>query len=172
MVSKKRPGRSHGDEARPFFFSSLGRPLRYVWELLLRLLFRQGRKDSAVLGNDPRGDLGRRGEQAASDFLIKRGCTILARNVRYPEGELDIVVRDGQSLVFVEVRTRRSLRHGEIWESITPAKRRRVVRAAQRFRSEHRLLSVPCRFDVITVLWPDSLAEPTITHFPGAFEAD
>lgn len=121
---------------------------------------------------DPRAMLGRDGEQAASKFLGNRGYTILAHNVRYPEGELDIVARDGQYLVFVEVRTRRSLKHGEIWESVTPSKQRRVVRAAQRFRQEHRLLSVPCRFDLITVLWPNDQDEPIITHFPHAFEAD
>jgi len=122
--------------------------------------------------DDPRAQLGHAGEQAAMDFLIKRGHTILARNVRYPEGELDIVTRDGQCLVFVEVRTRRSEKHGECWEGISRAKQRRLIRAAHRFRREGRLFSVPCRFDVITVLWPEGCHEPIVTHFQRAFDAD
>jgi len=131
-----------------------------------------GHSSFAGDSNNSRAILGRNGEQVASEFLVKRGYTILARNVRYPEGELDIVARDGHWLVFVEVRTRRSVRYGETWESVSHAKRRRVVRAAQRFRREHRLFSVPCRFDLITVLWPNDEDEPLITHFPHAFGAD
>ncbi|MGQ9503314.1 MAG: YraN family protein [Thermogutta sp.] len=150
-----------------------------LWKLLrdgrewLRQVFSsQARPGSSTSSNNPRVELGRNGEHIATQFLVQRGCTILAQNVRYPEGELDLVVRDGGWLVFVEVRTRQSLKYGEIWESITPAKQRRVVRAAQRFRRERRLFSMPCRFDLITVFWPEDCTQPTITHFPHAFDAD
>lgn len=172
MIPKKRPVRSQTDDDRPLFALSFGKFLRASYKWLLRILIRQGQKHSALSRHNPSGDLGQDGEQVACQFLVQRGYTILAQNVRYREGELDLVVSDGRCLVFVEVRTRRSLRHGEIWESVTPAKQRRVVRAAQRFRREHRLFSMPCRFDLITVFWPEDCAEPTITHFPQAFDTE
>ncbi len=175
MTTGKRPVRSDNGSDWPFFFLSLRRLFCRVLGFFVRKWSRNGPTgDSrpAVSPDNPRAQLGRAGEQAAGEFLIKRGYTILAQNVRYPEGELDIVARDGQCLVFVEVRTRRSEKHGEAWEGISRAKRRRVIRAARRFRREARLFSLPCRFDVLTVLWPEGHHEPIIRHFPQAFDAD
>lgn len=173
MASKKRPVQMQGDENRPIVFSSLRKLFRGGYDRLFRLLRLRVREHPVGSGNDPRASLGRRGEQAAAEFLVKCGYNIVARNVRYPEGELDIVASDKKWLVFVEVRTRRSLKYGpgQICESVTPAKQRRIVRAAQRFRRDHRLF-LPCRFDLITVNWPDDQDEPGIIHFLRAFDAD
>ena len=87
-------------------------------------------------------------EALAARFLEARGLTVLARNFRARRGEIDLVARDGDTLVFVEVRLRRSSAYGGAVESITPQKRARLVAAAQayllRLRSEP-----PCRFDAI-----------------------
>ncbi len=92
-------------------------------------------------------------EDAATAHLTAHGLRIVARNVRYPDGELDIVAVDGDTLVFVEVRLRTSDSHGGAFASVDAAKRRRVARAAQHFlaaraRSGERDLP-PCRFDVV-----------------------
>lgn len=117
--------------------------------------------------------LGRAGEDVACSYLEARGYRIVARNVRYSVGEVDIVARDGETLVFVEVRTRRSREHDEIGETVTPAKQRRVTRAALRYLRKHPGPGRPLRFDVITVSWPDPSADEfTIAHCKGAFGQD
>jgi len=74
---------------------------------------------------------GREGEARAAVFLAARGFTILARNVRAPAGEIDLVALDGDTVVFCEIRTRRSRGQGGALESVTPAKQRQVVRVAE-----------------------------------------
>lgn len=94
-------------------------------------------------------------EAAACAHLAQAGCRILARNVRFREGELDIVADDGGTLVFVEVRMRRDERFGGADGSVDRYKRQRLVRAAQHYLLVHhggRGGAAPaCRFDVITV---------------------
>jgi len=92
-------------------------------------------------------------EADACTRLENAGCRILARNVRYREGEIDIVADDGGTLVFVEVRMRRSDGFGGPDGSVDFVKRRKLVRAAQHFlvqRFGARSEPPPCRFDVIT----------------------
>jgi putative endonuclease len=107
----------------------------------------------------PRQRAGDAAESAACDRLAASGCRIVARNVRYREGELDIVAEDGGTLVFVEVRLRSSQRYGGAAASVDVFKRKRLVRAAQHYLVEHYGSAVPrgrgrdwpaCRFDVIT----------------------
>ena len=95
--------------------------------------------------------LGARIEALACDFLRVEGLTPVAANANYRDGELDLVMRDGDALVFVEVRFRRgSSGFGGGAASIDAAKRRRIVRAAERYLAAHReFASAPCRFDVI-----------------------
>lgn len=89
-------------------------------------------------------------ETAAQLHLQQAGLELLARNVRYPGGELDLVMRDGQTVVFVEVRYRRDDRFGGGAASIDAAKRQRLQHAAARFLQQHPTLSdAPCRFDVV-----------------------
>jgi putative endonuclease len=92
-------------------------------------------------------------EEAACVRLEAAGCRILGRNVRHREGEIDIVADDGGTLVFVEVRMRRSERFGGAGGSIDVSKRRRLVRAAQHYLLLHYSAGSrvpPCRFDVFT----------------------
>lgn len=77
------------------------------------------------------------GEQLAERYLIEQGYEIVAKNWRCPEGELDLVVRQGQDLVFVEVRTRRGTRLGTPEESITPAKQAKLISLAYTFLADY-----------------------------------
>jgi putative endonuclease len=101
----------------------------------------------------PRQLAGDAAEAEACAKLEAAGCRILGRNVRFREGEIDIVADDRGTLVFVEVRMRRSDRFGGAAGSIDVFKRRRLVRAAQHFLLQHFAAGSrlpPCRFDVIT----------------------
>lgn len=102
--------------------------------------------------------IGQAGEDLAAAFLAARGLVILARNVRYRFGEIDIVARDGDTLVFVEVRLRRSQRYGGAIESITAAKRARMHRAIGAYVSGRRS-PPPCRVDAVLL---DRLEDPRI----------
>jgi putative endonuclease len=112
--------------------------------------------------------LGDRGEREAARFLRRHGFRILVRGYRTPRGEIDLIARDGDTLVFVEVKTRRS---GEPAEAVTPEKQRRLTLAALQFLKEHRLLEQRSRFDVVAIVWPDGHHAPTVEHIRAAFEA-
>ena len=99
-----------------------------------------------------RQQCGRDGEERAAAFLAASGLIVVARNVRAAGGEIDLVALDGDTLVFCEIRTRRSGRQGGALESVTPAKQRQVVRVAQHFLVRHpRWHSRPMRFDVVAI---------------------
>lgn len=97
-------------------------------------------------------ELGRAGEDAARDYLLQRGYELLAARVRLPRGELDLVMRDGAALVFVEVKTRRSVGTGLPAEAVGLAKQRRLARLAHLWLVRNpRWRDAPVRFDVIAV---------------------
>jgi putative endonuclease len=98
----------------------------------------------------PKQDQGRVWEQAALAHLRRHGLRLVESNFRCKGGEIDLVMRDGEALVFVEVRQRAGRSHGGAAASITPAKIRRLVRAAQFYllRFAH---TPPCRFDVVAI---------------------
>lgn len=101
----------------------------------------------------PRQRAGDAAEEAASVYLTEHGLRVIARNVRYPDGELDVIAADGTTLVFVEVRLRSSESFGGALASVDANKQRRVIRAAQHYLKAHtrdgsRALP-PCRFDVV-----------------------
>jgi putative endonuclease len=100
---------------------------------------------------DRRRGLGQRGEELADAELRRRGYQILQRNWRCQDGEVDIVAEHDGWLVFVEVRTRRGEEMGSPEASITPAKRARLVRVAQRYLGEHVTHDVDWRIDVVAV---------------------
>ncbi len=119
---------------------------------------------------DPRQVLGRDGESAACAALVDRGYVILARRFRTPRGEIDIVARDADTIVFVEVKTRRSGAYGGGAEAVTWRKQRTIVRVAEAFLARGRLEHLPCRFDVVAVDWPDGdVARAEV--FRSAFDA-
>jgi putative endonuclease len=93
---------------------------------------------------------GREGEQTALRYLRRHGLVLVEANFTCKGGEIDLIMRDGESLVFVEVRQRADRRHGGAAASNTPSKIRRLVRAAQFYLL--RLPTVPpCRFDVVAI---------------------
>lgn len=94
---------------------------------------------------------GRRGEDRAVAFLRASGYRILERNFRCKLGELDIVARDGDALVFVEVRTRSHARQGSALEAVGAAKQRQVARVAGYYLASRRMEGAPCRFDVVGI---------------------
>ena len=97
--------------------------------------------------NDTTVARGREAEQAAADYLAARGLRIVARNFRVRGGEIDLIARDGATLVFVEVRQRRNADFGGAAASITAAKRRRLILAARHYLAGHG--EAPCRFDCV-----------------------
>jgi putative endonuclease len=111
--------------------------------------------------------LGDAGETAAARFLRKKGLRILIQGYRTPRGEIDLIARDGDTLVFVEVKTRRQ---GQPAEAVTLEKQRRLTLAAVEFMKRHRLLEGRARYDIVAIVWPENEAEPVIEHFPNAFE--
>ena len=98
-----------------------------------------------------RKDTGDRGEKLAQDFLRRRGYRILDTNYRCPEGEIDIVARHQDYLVFIEVRTKRSLKFGTPEESITRAKREKLRATAYYYQQAHDNLPPQWRIDVVAV---------------------
>ncbi len=111
---------------------------------------------------------GDRGERAAARFLRRKGLRVITRGYRTRHGEIDLIARDGDVLVFVEVKSRRQ---GVPAEAVTPEKQRRITLAALHFLRKHNLLEVRSRFDIVAVVWPDDRGEPEIEHIPNAFEA-
>ena len=96
--------------------------------------------------------LGRSGEDAAVAYLERNRCRILARGFRALHGEIDIIARDGETLVFIEVKTRAGGEFGPPEEAVTGAKQRRIRRMAEAFLSKFRIgPDTPCRFDVLSV---------------------
>jgi len=102
-------------------------------------------------GQMKRRDTGILGEKLARDFLKKRGYHILETNYRCPEGEIDIVAKHKDSLVFIEVRTKKSLEFGSPEESITPTKKERLRATAAHYRQTHNDLPLLWRIDVVAV---------------------
>ena len=119
---------------------------------------------------EPRKAQGDAGEERACRHLDRSGFTIVERNFRTRGGEIDIVARKGDVLVFVEVRSREVTDFGTPEESVTPAKRRRIVATARRYLS-----NVPpsswreARFDVIAIEGGGDAA--VLRHYPAAFDA-
>jgi putative endonuclease len=114
--------------------------------------------------------LGPRGEAAAARYLKRQGYKIIARGDRSKLGEIDLVAVDGQTVVFVEVKTRQSQEAGHPSEAVDAVKQRRLTRAAVTYLKHHRLLDQPARFDIVAITWPEG-QRPTIEHFKSAFEA-
>ncbi len=117
---------------------------------------------------DPRHQLGDAGERLAERFLTARGLKTVARRFSTPVGELDLVMRDRSTVVFVEVKTRHDRDFADPQDAVNLRKQRRLTRAAQWFIQQRRWQDQPCRFDVVAVTL--AAGEPQIEHFPEAFE--
>jgi putative endonuclease len=122
------------------------------------------------LGLAPRS-LGQRGEAEAARYLRRLGYKIVARGSRSHLGEIDLVAVDGQTVVFVEVKTRESVASGHPAEAVNAEKQRRLTRLGLSFLKHHGLLEYPARFDVVAITWPADARHPAIEHFSHAFPA-
>ena len=116
---------------------------------------------------------GKSGEDHAAMFLQLKGYKILERNFRVGQGEIDLIARRGDKLVFVEVKTRRGKAQGTPLEAVTPHKVKRLSAAAAVYLSGHPLDRGECRFDVVT-LGPEKnfLGLLKVRHFENAFSAE
>lgn len=112
---------------------------------------------------------GRTAESLATHHLQKKGYRILGRNVRLPGGELDLIAKDGKTLVFVEVKARQSNSHGGALYSISQPKQRRLIRLAAQYLAKRNIIHQPSRFDVVLCQGQQHDAIE-ITHIENAFE--
>jgi putative endonuclease len=115
----------------------------------------------------PKPTFGRRAEILGCRYLRRQGYLLLASPYRASRGEIDIVARDGEFLVFVEVKARRRDPHPE--DAVNPRKQKRIVAAAREYRSQNRRLAgAPYRFDVLAVVVPSG-GKPEFTLYKDAF---
>ena len=123
------------------------------------------------MSHDPRHVLGRLGERLALEHYERLGFTLLARNHRTRFGELDLVVHDGRTLVFAEVKTRRATRGAVPWDALDARKRRQVRDMARAFLAEvpDRRPAAEIRFDAVGVLIDPRGRLVRLDHLEAAF---
>ena len=119
---------------------------------------------------DPRHARGARAERLAERVLVASGLHIVERNVRFRGGEIDLVCRERDTWVFIEVKARRPGWDDAPGAAVSWAKRRRLVRLAELYLKFRRLHDVRCRFDVVEVT-DDGRGPPTVRHLRSAFDA-
>ena len=114
---------------------------------------------------------GDKGEELAVELLESKNYTIVKRNYRYGKGEIDIIAKDPQEegLVFIEVKSRKSLEYGSPEEAITKNKIKQLKRIAEHYLYENEIKEILCRFDVIAILMLPG-QKPQIEHFVNAFD--
>ncbi len=138
---------------------------------LLDAIKRLLRLDAAAFSQPGANDsLGAAGETLAVAELRQKNYKILGTRVKSPLGEIDIVARDAKTIVFVEVKTRKSADPFDPLEAVTRMKQNRLTRLALAYLTRHRLHDVPSRFDVVAICWPQS-GIPRVQHVINAFEA-
>ena len=113
--------------------------------------------------------MGDRGENLAASHLRKQGYKIITRNFRSDAGEIDIVAKDGNTIVFVEVKTR-SYSDPAPEDQVNEVKQHKLTRVAKRYLSRYGVPQPPARFDVVAIIWPEG-RDPIIRHTPHAFKA-
>ncbi|HKB10009.1 MAG TPA: YraN family protein [Vicinamibacterales bacterium] len=116
-----------------------------------------------------RQTLGKHGEDLACRELERRGYAIVARRYRRRGGEIDIVARDGDTVVFVEVKAREDLAFGGGADAVTAIKRRRIAQIAREYLACHHRSDCPCRFDVVSIQF--DAGRPVVELFQNAFDA-
>jgi putative endonuclease len=126
-----------------------------------------------VTGENSRGlqnaGVGNRGEELAAAFLVRNGFELIERNFRCKGGEVDIVAKDGKTLVFVEVKSRKTLTYGVPQLAVTPFKQRQISKAALTWLAKNHKHDSPARFDVIAILLNGDY-QHQIEHIRNAFD--
>ncbi len=113
-------------------------------------------------------NIGKIGEDLAADFLIKKGYQILERNYRFSHGEIDIVAKQNETLIFVEVKTRNNLEYGEPEYAITKNKQRQIRKMANLYLYDKNIEEMDCRIDVVAILLKGK-GKHVINHIENAF---
>jgi putative endonuclease len=106
-------------------------------------------------------------ENSVAHYLTKRGYQVIGKNVTYPFGELDLVLRHQQTLVFCEVKYRKNQFYGAPFEAVTRAKQKKIILAAKAYLQKHHTSLPACRFDVVSL--SGDLSNPVIEHIEDAF---
>lgn len=127
------------------------------------------RPDKSVTILDPRRLFGQEGEAEAERYLRRKGYRIVAKNVRSSLGELDLVAEDGQTLVFIEVKARRSGEFGGAIHAVHRQKQQKLARLASQFLAQRHWMERSCRFDVL-LLQATETAELRVEHIQNAFD--
>jgi putative endonuclease len=104
-----------------------------------------------VAVSEQRRTVGKAGEEAAVQYLLQRGYQILQRNYRCRFGEIDLIARDGRTLAFIEVKTRRSQRFGPAASAVTIEKQRHLIKTSQMYMAQMNKAYELCRFDVVAI---------------------
>jgi len=125
--------------------------------------------DKSVTILDPRRLFGQEGEATAERYLRGKGYRIVARNLRSSLGELDLVAEDGQVLVFIEVKARRTGEFGGAVHAVHRQKQQKLIRLASQFLAQRHWTERPCRFDVVLLEGKDSVVLK-VEHIQNAFE--
>lgn len=112
--------------------------------------------------------LGKSGEEAAVRYLKSKKFRIIERNFRFLRGEIDVIAYERKTLVFVEVKARKSKEFGPPEEAVTPSKQRQIKRVAQGFLAQNNLQDTECRFDVLSLSFNEKNGYQ-INHFKDAF---
>ncbi len=120
------------------------------------------------MAEESSNNLGKYGEDLAKNILLEKGYRIIERNYRYGHGEIDIICKDGEYLVFVEVKTKSNLEYGEPEYMVTYNKQKQVRKIAEAYLYENEITDTDCRFDVIGILVKNN-EPPTINHIENAF---
>ena len=110
------------------------------------------------------------GEKLAVEHLKTQGYQILAENYRFRRGEIDIIAKHEKRIVFVEVKTRRSLKYGLPQSAVTKQKQRQISKVALAYLQTHNLIDTPCRFDVIAIQLTRDLELLCLEQIKSAFE--
>ena len=112
--------------------------------------------------------LGEKGEGVAVKFLRKRGYKIIVQNFKTRIGEIDIIARDGETLAFIEVKTRESIEYGRPFEAVNRFKKKKIVNVALLYLKRFKEIP-PCRFDVVSIYYENG--RPEVELITDAFEA-
>lgn len=148
----------------PSFFFGLWSFFR-MWKQLFRYFDWYSRPKSGA-------ELGVWGEQIAVKYLKRQRYRVVESNVRFPFGEIDIVAIDQKTVVFVEVKTRRSPVKFQPWEAVDTAKQRKLIRLGGAYLRREGLLDQRARFDIVSVSWDGKTRKPEIEQLIDAFGED
>ena len=111
---------------------------------------------------------GDKGEDIAASILVKKGYEIVERNYRYGKGEIDIIAKDDDVLVFIEVKTRKNLEYGPPELAVTKNKQRQIRKIAEAYLYEKKIKDINCRLDVVAIQFYQN-QKPRINHIENAF---